>query len=164
MTSWIWKSKILKFDFVKDKKGFWNEIKTFILVWQVLAFRLKKQTSNNVADTTFKVKSSRRFSHISKTSILNFRSAKIMFRLVCNSTLYIIGRHAMAKQIFYFLLTRFMAALCQFGWTHILYLVITDQMGQPSSNISPVNSRTLGFIFWNCSLRVLLLVFSLQLT
>ena len=28
--------------------------KTFFLVWQVLSFRLKKQTIENVADTTFK--------------------------------------------------------------------------------------------------------------
>ena len=28
--------------------------KTFFLVWQVLSFKLKKQTSKNVVDTTFK--------------------------------------------------------------------------------------------------------------
>ena len=28
--------------------------KTFFLVWQVLSFKCKKQTSKNVADTTFK--------------------------------------------------------------------------------------------------------------
>ena len=50
----IWKSKILKFDFLKNEKSFWSEIKTFFLVWQVLSLRLKKQTSKNVADTTFK--------------------------------------------------------------------------------------------------------------
>ena len=44
-----------KFDFLENKKSFWSEIKkTFFLVWQVLSFRLEKQTSTNVADTTFK--------------------------------------------------------------------------------------------------------------
>ena len=32
--------------------------KAFFLVWQVLSFKLKKQTSKNVVDTTFKDTSS----------------------------------------------------------------------------------------------------------
>ena len=50
-----WISKILKFDFLGNEKSFWSEIKkTFFLFPQVVSFRLKKQTSKNVVDTTFK--------------------------------------------------------------------------------------------------------------
>ena len=45
----------LKFDYVKNEKSFQSEIKTFFLVSQVLSFTHTKQTSKNVADTTFKV-------------------------------------------------------------------------------------------------------------
>ena len=47
-------SKILKFDFLENKKSFWSEMKKKIFVSWLLSFRLKKQTSKNVADTTFK--------------------------------------------------------------------------------------------------------------
>ena len=47
-----WISKILKFDFLENGKSFWNK-KTFSQVSQVLSFKLKKQTSKNVANTTF---------------------------------------------------------------------------------------------------------------
>ena len=40
-----WTSKILQFDFLKNEKSFWSEIKKFFLVLQVLFFKLKKQTS-----------------------------------------------------------------------------------------------------------------------
>ena len=50
----IWMSQILNFDFLDNNKSFWSEIKTFFLVSQVPSFRVKKQTSKNVADTTFK--------------------------------------------------------------------------------------------------------------
>ena len=57
MTSWhlnIWKVKI----WLSQKRielSKWNK-KTFFLVSQVLSFRHKKQTSKNVADTTFNIK------------------------------------------------------------------------------------------------------------
>ena len=47
-------TKILKFDFLENEKDFWSGIKAFFLVWEVLSFRLKRQTSKNVADKTFK--------------------------------------------------------------------------------------------------------------
>ena len=53
-----WISKILKFDFHKNEKSLWNEIKTFSSVSRVLSARLKKQTSKNAVDTTFKLSSS----------------------------------------------------------------------------------------------------------
>ena len=41
--------------FLRTKRAFEvKKNKTFFLVWQVLPFRLKKQTSRNVAGTTFK--------------------------------------------------------------------------------------------------------------
>ena len=47
-------SEYLKFDYLKNEMSFGIEIKTFFLVLQVVFFRHKKQTSKNVADTTFK--------------------------------------------------------------------------------------------------------------
>ena len=47
------KFKYLKFDFLKNEKRFWSEIKYFFQVSQVLSFGLEKQTSTNVVDTTF---------------------------------------------------------------------------------------------------------------
>ena len=41
--------------FSRTKRAFEVKQKTFFLVWQVLSFRLKKQTSTNVADTTFNI-------------------------------------------------------------------------------------------------------------
>ena len=38
--------------FPKTKRAFKVKWKTFFLAWQVLLFKLKKQTSKNVADTT----------------------------------------------------------------------------------------------------------------
>ena len=46
----IWRSEILKFDFLRNKRAFEVKWKIFFLVWQLLLFRLKKQTSKNVAD------------------------------------------------------------------------------------------------------------------
>ena len=43
----IWVSKILKFDFQENEKGFWIEIETFFLVSQVLSIRVKKQSSGH---------------------------------------------------------------------------------------------------------------------
>ena len=45
------------FIFSKLKKAFKVKYKTLFLVWKVLSFRLKKQTSKNIADTNFKVNS-----------------------------------------------------------------------------------------------------------
>ena len=42
----------LKLDFLNTEKSFQSEIKTFFLILQVLSFRLTKQSSKNVADTT----------------------------------------------------------------------------------------------------------------
>ena len=36
------------------QRAFEVKYTTFFLVWQVLTYRLKNQTSKNVADTTFK--------------------------------------------------------------------------------------------------------------
>ena len=55
MSHEVWKSKILKFDLLENGNSFWIEIKTFFLVLWVLSSRFKKQTSKNVADTTFKL-------------------------------------------------------------------------------------------------------------
>ena len=44
----------MKFNCLKNEKGFWSEIKTFFLASQILSFRHTKQTSKNVSDTTFK--------------------------------------------------------------------------------------------------------------
>ena len=46
----IWISEKFKFAYLKNEKSFQSEIKTFFLVSQVL---YTKQTSKNVADTTF---------------------------------------------------------------------------------------------------------------
>ena len=48
----IWNFKIW---FSRERKELlkWNK-KTLFLVSQILSFRLKKQTSKNIADTTFK--------------------------------------------------------------------------------------------------------------
>ena len=48
----IWKVKI---DYLKNEKSFQSEIKNIFLVLKVLSFRHTKQTSKNVADTTFKL-------------------------------------------------------------------------------------------------------------
>ena len=45
---------MFKFDYLKNEKRFRSEIKAFFLLSQVLSFRHTKQTSKNVADTTFK--------------------------------------------------------------------------------------------------------------
>ena len=47
--------KILELDFEVKlvKKSFWSELKTIFQVFQVLSFRLKNQTSKNVADAFF---------------------------------------------------------------------------------------------------------------
>ena len=50
----IWKCKILKFDFLENEKSFWSEIRNIFLAWQVLVFRLKKQTGKTVAKTVTK--------------------------------------------------------------------------------------------------------------
>ena len=47
---------MLKLDYLKNEKSFRSEIKIFFLVLKVLSFRHSKQTSKNVADTTFKLK------------------------------------------------------------------------------------------------------------
>ena len=49
----IWISEKLKSEYLKNEKSFRSEIKTFLLVSQVLSFRHTKETSKNVADTTF---------------------------------------------------------------------------------------------------------------
>ena len=45
----------MKFDFLENGKSFWSEIKIIFpsLISKVILFRLKKQTSKKVADTTF---------------------------------------------------------------------------------------------------------------
>ena len=45
---------MLKLDYLKNEKSFRSEIKSIFLVSKVLFFRHTKQTSKNVADTTFK--------------------------------------------------------------------------------------------------------------
>ena len=51
--------KILKIDFLDNKKSFWNEIKDIIPSFTELSFRLiKKQTSRSAAGRTFNNKSS----------------------------------------------------------------------------------------------------------
>ena len=47
----IWISEKLKFDYLKNEKSFWSEIRNIFLYSQVLSFRYKKQTSRNVALT-----------------------------------------------------------------------------------------------------------------
>ena len=44
----------LKFDYLEKEKSFQSEIKTFFLVFKMLFFRHAKQTSKNIAETTFK--------------------------------------------------------------------------------------------------------------
>ena len=44
---------MLKVGYLKNKKSFQSEIKNIFLALQVLSFRHVKQTSENVADTTF---------------------------------------------------------------------------------------------------------------
>ena len=39
----IWISEKLKFDYLKNKKTFWSEMKDILLVSQVLFFRLTKK-------------------------------------------------------------------------------------------------------------------------
>ena len=46
----IWITKKLKLHYLKNEKSFQSEIKN---IFQVLSFRHMKQTSKNVADTTF---------------------------------------------------------------------------------------------------------------
>ena len=55
MTLWKVKIENTKIWFIREQKELlkWNK-ESFFLVWQVLFFRLKNQTSKNVADTTFK--------------------------------------------------------------------------------------------------------------
>ena len=47
--------KLYNLIFSRTKRAFEVEQKTFFQVPQVLSFRIKKQTSKNVADTTFKI-------------------------------------------------------------------------------------------------------------
>ena len=51
-------SEKLKSENLKNKKSLRSEIKTFFLVSKVLPFRYTKQTSKNVADTTFRARDS----------------------------------------------------------------------------------------------------------
>ena len=44
---------MMKFSFVENEKSFLSEIKTIFQILQVFPLRLEKQTSKNVADTTF---------------------------------------------------------------------------------------------------------------
>ena len=53
---------------------FWSEIKALSLIWQVLSFRFKKQTSKNVADTTFKA--------TCKNIVPHFRAAFMDFSII----------------------------------------------------------------------------------
>ena len=48
--------------FSRTKRTFEVKWKTFFFVLQVLSFRLKKQTSKNVADTTFKLNENKKWS------------------------------------------------------------------------------------------------------
>ena len=53
----VMKFKNLKFwnlIFSRTKRAYEVKQKTFFLVWQILLFRILKQTSQNVKDTTFK--------------------------------------------------------------------------------------------------------------
>ena len=53
----FWIRGKLKFHFLLTEKSFWSKIKIIVLkvlVLQMLSFRLTKQTSKNVVDTTFK--------------------------------------------------------------------------------------------------------------
>ena len=61
---------MLKFDYFKNEKSFRSEIKAFFLVSQVLSFRHTKQTSKNVADTTFKYLKKRCHTHNRKTTAI----------------------------------------------------------------------------------------------
>ena len=45
-----WLSKILNFDFLENEKSFWRKIKS---ISPRYFFRIKKQTSDNVSETTF---------------------------------------------------------------------------------------------------------------
>ena len=47
----IWISENLKFDYLKNEKSFWSEIKNIFPCFTSVLFT--KQTSKNVADTTF---------------------------------------------------------------------------------------------------------------
>ena len=56
MGEWHLNTLKLKFDYLKNEKSFQRAFqKRFFLVPQVLSFRHTKQTSKNVADTTFKI-------------------------------------------------------------------------------------------------------------
>ena len=67
----IWIPKILKFGFLENGKNFWSEIKNIFpsSTSSLFYFRLKKQTSKNVADTTFK---NRDFREVHFSLISNF--------------------------------------------------------------------------------------------
>ena len=52
MTPW----HLNTFDYLKNQRNFHSEIKNIFLVSQMLSFRHNKQTSRNIADTTFKGK------------------------------------------------------------------------------------------------------------
>ena len=45
---------MLKVDYLKNEKCFWSEIKSIFPFFESALFRHTKQTSKNVADTTFK--------------------------------------------------------------------------------------------------------------
>ena len=67
----IWIPKILKFGFLENGKNFWSEIKNIFpsSTSSLFYFRLKKQTSKNVTDTTFK---NRGFHEVHFSMINNF--------------------------------------------------------------------------------------------
>ena len=52
MTSWY----LNNFDYLKNERSYLSEIKNIFLVSQVFLYRYTKQTSRNIADTTFKEK------------------------------------------------------------------------------------------------------------
>ena len=54
MTSEICKRRILKFDFLENEKSFRSELENIFPSLTSAFFRLKKQTSTSVVDTTFK--------------------------------------------------------------------------------------------------------------
>ena len=71
----IWMSEKLKFDYLKCEKSFLSEIKIFFLVSKMPSFRLTKQSSKYVADTTFK-KPEMSCLKISNINLINKQTSK----------------------------------------------------------------------------------------
>ena len=128
---------------MKNEKSFWSEIENIFLVLQVLSFRLTKQTSKNVVDTTFNNET---------CSLPSF---------LC--TMLLLGKRCFSRFIFYFFgfLNIKIRYLSLFSWNFdVSFLVFSKQLKIfmthiPFSPISEIMNFVLKRKIYICKLKSL---------